>query len=118
MDILPEEARQFLDRPDQVSDLVAHLLVKLWEHKPLSTREQNTDVTPAEVAAVWSITHQRQISSDTVRQVLRRSGTRGETIAPSRIWGSGAGARRVYRLGDILPVRVQERRMKREGEAV
>jgi hypothetical protein len=59
-----------------------------------------------------SITHRRAILPDTARQVLRRTGARGGQIKASREWGTGAALRRMYRLGDVLPVRVQERKVK------
>ena len=120
--ILPEDAQALLTagnirQPEAaISDAVEHILLKLWQQKKLTEEEQAMEITPSELAAVWSITHKRPVDRDTARQVLRRRGSRGEMIKPSREWGSGQAHRRLYRLGDVLPVRVQQRDMKERGK--
>lgn len=116
--LLPEEAVKLLiggnipHAQERISTQVERVLCKLWNHEELNQDEQDLDLDPPEVAAVWSMTHRRPISTDTGRQVLRRRGTREETIKPSQEWGSGYAARRRYRLGDILNVQIQENRKK------
>lgn len=120
--ILPEEAHGLLTagnivHPEKaISDDVERVLLKLWLEQPLTTREKNLNITPAELAALWSITHKRPIDWRTTRQVLRRTGARGETLKEAKTWGEGKGTRRQYRLGDALPIRVQERMKTKERD--
>lgn len=118
--ILPPEAQDLLlsgnikQAEAAISDQVEDVLFKLWQgrREQLTQNELNLDITPAELAAVWTITHRRPLRVDTIRQILLRPGKRGEQIKPSRQWGSGPALRRLYRLGDVLEVRVRERAAK------
>lgn len=120
--LLPEEAMTLLvggnipHAQERISAQVERVLCKLWNHEELNQDELGLDLDPPEVAAVWSMTHRRPISTDTARQVLRRTGTRSGQIKASREWGTGAALRRMYRLGDVLPVQVQERKVKPADE--
>jgi hypothetical protein len=121
--LLPDDAFALLqgvgkdseDIRSKVSDQVEQVLLKLWQ-KPaenedvlslLTPEECNLDITPAELAAVWSLTHRRPIFPDTARQVLRRPDRRHGQIQPSHQWGSGPARRRLYRLGDVVNVRIR-----------
>lgn len=101
----------------QVSEQLEAILEKIWQGEPLSEKEQGLEITPGELAALWTVTHRRVIFFGTTRQVLRRRGSREETLTPSRQWGRGKALRRLYRLGDALSIRVQERRTKEKDEA-
>ena len=111
--ILPSGAQELLHQTDipsletAVSDEVESVLLKLWQGKDLDPGELGLDITPAELAATWTITHRRPVRMDTARQMVRR---RSEPIKPSRQWGSGPAVRRLYRLGDVLEVRIREKR--------
>lgn len=112
--ILPEEAQSLLhlitEKNGQISDEVESILLKLWQGEKLTRHELALEITPSEVAAIWSITHKRPLSVTTVRQaVSRRKGAWKEPIKPSREWGSGSTLRRLYRLGDILDEHIQDR---------
>lgn len=120
--ILPSEAQTLLQAtdiknlPTAISDEVERALLKLWQGEKLIEDDLYLDITPAELAALWSVTHRRPIRVDTARQILlRRTGARGEQIKPSRQWGSGPSVRRLYRLGDVWQVQIQERTAKSGG---
>lgn len=120
--ILPGEAQRLLssilEEKGEIGDQVEQVLLKLWQGEQLTEEERNLDITSAEVAALWSITHQRPIKVAAVRQaVSRRKGAWKEPIAPSKEWGSGPTKRRLFRLGDVVAVQVQKRSASEKSAA-
>jgi hypothetical protein len=115
---LPEEVQELLikitEGRGEISGKVEQILLKLWQGQALTERERDLDdLTPAEVAAIWSVTHRRPIAVSAVRQAtLRRTGSMKGPIVPSKEWGTGPTRRRLYRLGDIVEVRLREHQLK------
>jgi hypothetical protein len=115
--VLPSEIQELLKKitegRGEIRSEVRQILLKLWREESLTPQEFNLDITPAEVASVWSITHRRPIAVSAVRQAaLRRTGSMKAPIAPSKEWGTGPTRRRLYRLGDIVEVRLREHQPK------
>jgi hypothetical protein len=106
---LPEEIRAFIQHikhwESQISDPVAALLLKLWNEEPLSRSELGMDVTPSELAAIWSITNQTPIKPGYTRQVKRAG-----RITPSKEWGTGTGYRCLYRVRMVKDIKVGHER--------
>lgn len=115
---LPEEVQELLhiivvDNRGNISEPVQNVLLKLWNREELTEAEKDLDISSAEVAGVWSVTHRRPLSVETVRQATtRRTGSWKDSIKPSKEWGSGTTKRRLYRLEDVLNVQVQARKKK------
>src|SRR5438552_16845505 len=82
-----------------LSDEVAIILQKLWDSEDLSRSELNLDVTPSEVAAIWSVTNKTAIDPAYVRQVKRNG-----RIEPSKEWGKGAAYRCLYRVRGVKDI--------------
>lgn len=110
--ILPDEAQSLLKAAKisnlevVVSDEVERVLLKLWQQEKPTDTDKALEITPAELAALWTITHRRPVRPDTARQMFRPS--RKSSIKPSREWGAGPGLRRLYRLGDALNVHIRD----------
>lgn len=116
---LPEEVQDLLIKitagRGEISSKVEQILLKLWQGQALAEHERDLEITPAEVAGVWSVTHRRPIAVSAVRQaVLRRTGS---NISPSKAWGSGPTRRRLYRLGDVVEVRLRDHQPRRREES-
>jgi len=88
-----------------ISDDVATILEKLAQGKHLTRPELDTDVTPTEVAAIWSVKYKMDINPRYVREVKRKG-----RIDPSREWGQGPMYRCLYRVKEVLPIEVSHRR--------
>lgn len=88
-----------------IRDDVATVLEKLYRGEELSRSEMGLDVTPSELAAIWSITNDTPIKVDHVRQVKREN-----RIEPSQEWGEGAGKRSLYKIRSVKDVRVSHNR--------
>lgn len=120
--ILPQEALALLQAAKikgleaAISNEVEHVLLKLWEGGEPSRAELNLDITPSELAAIWTFTHRRPVFPDTARQVLRRTGKGAPQIKPSREWGSGPTLRRLYRLEDVLEVHIRDTGKRKSPE--
>ena len=84
-----------------ISDEVATILNKLSTGEDLTRSENNLDVTPSEVAAIWSITNNRPIEVRYVREVKRDG-----RIEPSKEWGAGPGRRSLYKVKTVKDIRV------------
>lgn len=100
-----------------ISDEVATILEKLAQGEPLTRSELTTDVTPTEVAAIWSVKHKLDINPRYVREVKRKG-----RIEPSKEWGQGPTYRCLYRVREVLPIEVSHRRgrpsKEQKGEVV
>lgn len=77
------------------------VLEKLYKKEKLSHEELAYEAAPTEVAAIWSITNQTDVSSDHPRQ-LKRIGS----IQAS----SNLGTVSFYRVGDIIDRKVSHTR--------
>lgn len=112
--ILPPEALELLQETSipnmfaNIRDEVEPALLKVWQNQQLEQGELDLDITPAEVTALWTMTHRRPIRMDTARQAVQKR--KGNRVKPSHQWGSGPAVRRLYRLGDVLEVRIREKR--------
>lgn len=84
-----------------VSDDVTPILQKLWSGEKLTRTENNLDVTPSELAAIWSVTNQTPIKPEYVRQVKRDG-----RIWPSKEWGTKSGYRCLYKVRIVKDVKV------------
>ena len=103
------------DLPNEIQDLISHIkhwdtlvsedvapiLQKLWNGEDLTRAESNLDVTPSELAAIWSVTNQTPIKPEYVRQVKRDG-----RITPSKEWGTGSGYRCLYKVRTVKDVKV------------
>jgi hypothetical protein len=102
---LPNEIQDLINHLSNwdtaISEDVASILLKLWSDEALTRYENNLDVTPAELAAIWSITNRTAIKSEYVRQVKRN-----RRIAPSKEWGTGMGYRCFYKVKTVKDVKV------------
>jgi hypothetical protein len=102
---LPEEIQTRLSHITNwqtlISDDVAAILLKLSNMEELTRSDNNLEVTPSEVAAIWSVTNGRAIDVRYVREVKR-----DERIQPSREWGAGPGRRSLYRVKVIKDIRI------------
>lgn len=88
-----------------ISDDVATILEKLAHNEQLTRSELSTDVTPTEVAAIWSVKHKTGINPRYVREVKRKG-----RIEPSKEWGQGPTYRCLYRVREVLPIEVSHQR--------
>lgn len=119
LDILPGEARALLTQGNIIkpeaalSDKIAPLLLKLWNNEPLTRGEMAEEITPAELAALWSIKYRTPIKTEYVRQVKR-----ADRIKPSREWGSGAAYRCLYRVRDTIHIEVGHQRGRPRKDVV
>ena len=106
---LPEEMLALFTRiPHYQSKLrgsALTLLLKLWNNEPLSEIEDATEVTPTEVAAIWSVVNRTDISPDYVRETRRH-----ERITPAQEWGEGSGYRCTYLVKDVKDIQVGHQR--------
>ena len=96
--------------PALLSVQVRTVLTKLGMHMPLDASELDLEITPSEVAAVWSVKNGARLTVNNVRQVKHEG-----RITPARTWGEGAGARVLYRLGDIIDEPVSNRKGRPKG---
>lgn len=116
--ILPPEAQALLQATTikhldaVVSNEVERVLLKLWQSQKLTEEEQEIEINPTELAALWTITHRRPVRPDAARQMFREERT--APIQPSHQWGDGPGRRRLYRLGDVIGVRLRNTGSKRK----
>jgi len=85
----------------QIRDEVAMILHKLWNDEELTRSESALDVTPSELAAIWSITNKTPIQVRHVREVKRDG-----RITPSEEWGTGSGYRCLYKVRQVKDIRV------------
>ncbi len=108
---LPEEAMALLSQGNiihletAISDKVGAILLKLWNGEPLTRGDLSEEITPAEVAAIWSIKYKTPIRTEYVRQVKRN-----DRIKPSKEWGMGPTYRCLYKVRDIINVEVGHQR--------
>jgi len=93
-----------------ISDDVATILLKLSTEQDLTRAESNLEVTPSEVAAIWSITNGIPIEVRYVREVKR-----DQRIAPSREWGAGPGRRSLYKVKEVRPIRITNNHGRPKG---
>ena len=84
-----------------ISDEVAGILHKLSTSEELNRTENNLDVTPSEVAAIWSVTNNRVIEPRYVREVKRDG-----RIQPSKEWGVGSGRRSLYKVKGVKDIQI------------
>ena len=102
---LPDEVQALINHIKNwdtlISDEVAPILQKLWNGEELTRSESNLDVTPSELAAIWSITNRIAIKPEYVRQVKRDG-----RIEPSKEWGKGSGYRCLYKVRTVKHIRI------------
>jgi hypothetical protein len=84
-----------------ISDEVATILYKLSTGEELTRTENNLEITPSEVAAIWSVTNNRPIETRYVREVKR-----DERIRPAREWGIGSGRRSLYKVKGVKDIQI------------
>jgi hypothetical protein len=100
---LPETVTRYIQHikgwQSLISDDVATILEKIARIEPLSRSDQALEVTPSEVAAIWSVKNQTDISPRYVREVKRVG-----RIEPSKEWGAGASYRCLYKVKEIYPI--------------
>lgn len=99
----------------QIRDEVATILHKLWNDEELTRSKSGLDVTPSELAAIWSVTNKTPIQVRHVREVKRDG-----RITPSEEWGIGSGYRCLYKVRLVKDVKVghdKGRPRKRKAEA-
>jgi hypothetical protein len=111
---LPEEVQAKISHITNwqtlISDEVAEILQKLSTGEELTRSENNLDVTPSEVAAIWSVTNNRSIETRYVREVKR-----DERIAPSKEWGAGPGRRSLYKVKVVKDITVTSNPGRHKG---
>lgn len=88
-----------------ISDDVAGILGKLASGEELTRGENGLEVTPSELAAIWSVINGDAIKVDHVRQVKREG-----RIQASKSWGTGPGARSLYKVREVKGVKVSHQR--------
>ena len=88
-----------------ISDEVAGILDKIARGEELTRGELSREVTPSEVAAIWSVKYHTDINPRYVREVKRAG-----RIEPSKEWGKGASYRCLYRIRNIIDVKVSHER--------
>jgi len=128
LDQVPQDLLNLLSKLNVTSirGNVWPILLKLWNKKPLTPKENNLEVSATEIAAVLSIANSRPIGPDTPRQLFRRKGLpqwwqegRREDLHLLRddkdaiTHGTGAARERSYRLGSFVGMRIQERKSKK-----
>ena len=86
-------------------DDVARILDKIARSEPLGRSDLSTEVTPTEVAAIWSIKNKTGIQPTYVRQVKRAG-----RIEPSREWGKGPAYRCLYKVLEVIDIKVGHER--------
>lgn len=80
---------------------VRSVLQKLHRQEALSKKENDLDVSPAELAAIWSVVNNTPVLVRYVREVKR-----DKRIIPSQEWGTGHGSRSLYKLGKVKDIRI------------
>ncbi len=102
---LPSEVQSLISHiknwESLISDDAVPILQKLWSGEELTRAENNLDVTPSELAAIWSIANQSPIKPEYIRQVKRDG-----RIIPSKEWGTGSGYRCLYKVRTVKDVKV------------
>ena len=102
---LPSEVQSLISHiknwESLVSDDVTPILQKLWTGEELTRSENNVDVTPSELAAIWSVANRTPIKPEYVRQVKRDG-----RIVPSKEWGTGSGYRCLYRVRTVKDIKI------------
>jgi hypothetical protein len=84
-----------------ISDDIADVLDKIARNEPLSRSDLGTEATPTEVAAIWSVKNKIDIQPTYVRQVKRAG-----RIEPSREWGRGPSYRCLYKVREVVDIKV------------
>lgn len=106
---LPDEVQALLAKCKhwemQVSEKVLQILIKLYNGEELTRTELSLDVSPLEVAAIWSVTNNTPIDPRYVRDVRRNRG-----LEPSKEWGSGAAYRCLFKVRAIKDIKVGHQR--------
>lgn len=116
---LPHEVTQYLQHikgwDTLISVEVAAILDKIARGEQLTRSDLATEVTPSEVAAIWSVKYKTGISPRYVREVKRAG-----RIEPSKEWGKGPTYRCLYKVREIVGIEVGHQRgrpVKREKTA-
>ena len=111
---LPDEVQKLISHIKNwqhlISDEVATILVKLWQGDELTESEDHLDITPSELAALWSVINKARITVDHTRQVKKEG-----RIRASREWGAGKGLKCHYRVADVRNVKVSNNRGRPSG---
>ena len=104
---LPEEVQSSISHIKNwqtlISEDAATILDKLSKGEELSRAENNLEVTPSELAAIWSITNKLPVEVRYVREVKRDG-----RIEASKTWGSGPGARSLYRVKAVRDIKITQ----------
>lgn len=111
---LPQEVQEQISHIKNwdtlLSDEVVTILEKLYRGEELTRTEQALDITPSELAALWSVTNKATIKPDHIRQVKREA-----RIVPSREWGTGSGYRCFYRVRQVKDIKVSNSKGRPQG---
>jgi hypothetical protein len=106
---LPQEVTQYLQHIKEweslIRDEVATILDKIARGEQLTRSDLGLEITPSEVAAIWSVKNRTDISPRYVREV-RRNGR----IEPSQEWGKGSSYRCLYKVREIINIEVGHQR--------
>lgn len=102
---LPEEIQQLIKHlknwDNLISEDVATILDKLYRGEELTRGEGSLDITPSELAAIWSVTNRTPIDARYVREVKRDG-----RIRPSKEWGKGPGYRCLYKVRTVKDIKI------------
>lgn len=102
---LPEEIQLLISHlknwDNLISDDVTTILDKLYRDEELTRTEGSLDITPSELAAIWSVTNKVPIDARYVREVKRDG-----RIVPSKEWGKGPGYRCLYKVRTVKDVKI------------
>ena|SRR2546421_10425394 len=116
---LSPEVTQYIQHIDGweslISDDIASILDKIARGEPLSRADMGTEATSTEVAALWSVKNKNDIQPTYVRQVKRAG-----RIEPSREWGKGPAYRCLYKVREVIDIKVSHERgrpTKKKAEA-
>ncbi len=88
-----------------IRDEVATILDKIARGEPLTRSDLALEVTPSEVAAIWSVKNKTDINPRYVREVKRKG-----RIEPSQEWGKGSSYRCLYKVREIIDIQVGHQR--------
>jgi len=111
---LPEEAQSLIAHlknwDNLISDDVAVILGKLYKGEEITRTEGSLDITPSELAAIWSITNKTPVDARYVREVKRDG-----RIVPSKEWGKGPGYRCLYKVRTVKDVKITHEQGRPKG---
>jgi hypothetical protein len=109
---VPDSVKPYLTHIEnwetQIRPDVIVILEKLQRGEQLSESELDVDITPHETAAIWTFLRRNRPDRDTSPDLVRQMRRLGHLKA-SQQWGTGLGARYLYRMRDVLSVKIKTR---------